>query len=938
MENELGPVVDTLPGLVWTALPDGSVDFLNRYWCEYTGLGVDQAHGSGWQTAIHPEDLPGLLERWRSIRASGEPSKMEARLRRFDGEYRWFDFLTRPLVDASGQIIKWCGVNADIEDYRRSNEAQRMRVEHYRSIADSIPALVAFMSPSGEVESVNRHVLEYFGATLEELKCWAVGNAVHPDDLPALIGAWRRAVDTIEPFEIEQRLRRADGIYRWFHVRALPLKDAQDRVARWYVLETDIDDRKQAEALLAGEKRLLEMVAGGCSMFEILEAICGLVEATASGCHCSVVLVDSKGTRLEHGAAPSLPVSFINSIIGRAVNRDTGPCAMAIYLNEQIIAADLSSETRWAAHAWCPMAMAHGLHACWSTPISTTAGKILGAFAIYYDQPRKPTPQQQVLIEQFTHVASIAIERAQGDAALKRSEARKTAILDSALDCIVTIDHEGCVTEFNPAAERTFGYHRDEVLGRQLADIIVPPSLREKHRQGLARYLDTYEARMIGRRVEMTAVRADGTEFPCELAISRIPLDGPPAFTGYLRDITERQQSEEKLRRSEAFLTEAQHLSRTGSLSWCVITGEIIWSDQVYRIFEFDKAVPVTLELIGTRVHPEDIPLMHDMIARAGRSADDFEYEHRLLMPDHTVKYLHLVAHATRNRNGQLEYIGAVQDVTKRRLSEEALGEVRSELTRVARVASLGTLTASIAHEVNQPLSGIVTNASTCLRMLAADPPNVGGARETARRTIRDGNRASAVITRLRALFGKQDPAIQPVDLNEAAHEVIALLRSELQRSRVILRAELDDETPPVTGDRVQLQQVILNLLLNASDAMSSINDRPRQLVIRVEREEDDRVRLSVQDAGVGFEPRAENRLFDAFYTTKSGGMGIGLSVSRSIIESHHGRLWATLNEGPGATFSFSIPQRSESPKHAGNRGTAWAPGAKDTQHAMRNS
>jgi signal transduction histidine kinase len=154
----------------------------------------------------------------------------------------------------------------------------------------------------------------------------------------------------------------------------------------------------------------------------------------------------------------------------------------------------------------------------------------------------------------------------------------------------------------------------------------------------------------------------------------------------------------------------------------------------------------------------------------------------------------------------------------------------------------------------------------------------------------------------------------------------------------VLLRTELDDETPLVTGDRVQLQQVILNLLLNASDAMSSVNDRPRQLVIRVEREEDDRVRLSVQDAGVGFESEAENRLFDAFYTTKSGGMGIGLSVSRSIIESHHGRLWATLNEGPGATFSFSMPQRSESPMHAGNHGTAWDPGAKDTQHAMRNS
>jgi signal transduction histidine kinase len=217
-------------------------------------------------------------------------------------------------------------------------------------------------------------------------------------------------------------------------------------------------------------------------------------------------------------------------------------------------------------------------------------------------------------------------------------------------------------------------------------------------------------------------------------------------------------------------------------------------------------------------------------------------------------------------------------------------------------------LTASVAHELNQPLSGIITNASTCLRMLGADPPNVDGACETARRTIRDGQRASEVIKRLRALFGKKDTTTEAVNLNEATQEVIALSLSELQRKRVLLRLDLADDLPPVTGDRVQLQQVILNLFLNASDAMSSVADRPRQLVIRTERTDDDQVRLSVQDAGVGFDPQNLERLFDAFFTTKSNGMGIGLSVSRSIIESHHGRLWAEAHDGPGATFAFVLP------------------------------
>jgi C4-dicarboxylate-specific signal transduction histidine kinase len=320
--------------------------------------------------------------------------------------------------------------------------------------------------------------------------------------------------------------------------------------------------------------------------------------------------------------------------------------------------------------------------------------------------------------------------------------------------------------------------------------------------------------------------------------------------------------------------------------------------------------VRVTLELIGSRVDPEDLPLLGDMLERARSEAADFEYEHRLLMPDGSVKYIHLVGHATRDGNGRLEYIGAAQDVTQSRLAQDALMKARSELAHVARVTSLGALTASIAHEVNQPLSGIVTNANTCLRMLAADPPNVDGARETARRTIRDGNRASDVITRLRALFTKKGAASEAVDLNEAVREAIALSVSELQRGRVILRSELAEDLPLVSGDRVQLEQVILNLLLNAADAMSGVEDRPRQLLIKTEREVDegDRARLAVEDTGIGFDPSGVERLFDAFYTTKSGGMGIGLSVSRSIIESHRGRLGAVPNDGPGATFWFSIP------------------------------
>jgi len=233
---------------------------------------------------------------------------------------------------------------------------------------------------------------------------------------------------------------------------------------------------------------------------------------------------------------------------------------------------------------------------------------------------------------------------------------------------------------------------------------------------------------------------------------------------------------------------------------------------------------------------------------------------------------------------------------------------MHGEIATSISAAKLGVLAASIAHEVNQPLSGIITNASTCLRMLALDPPNIHGALETARRTIRDGNRAAEVVTQLRALFANKDVMTEPVDLNDIVRDAVAFTWDELHRNDVDLQLELTEDLPPVAGIRVQLQQVILNLMRNGVDAMKDVEDRPKQLLIRTDRDACDRVRLSVVDSGAGFAPQALERLFDTFYTTKCNGMGIGLSVSKSIVERFHGRLWAMQNDGPGSSFSFSLP------------------------------
>ncbi|HYL13373.1 MAG TPA: PAS domain-containing protein [Terriglobales bacterium] len=620
-EAKLRQVIDTIPTLAWCNLPDGPNEFLNKGWHEYTGLSPEESHGWGWQVAFHPEDLPPLMKRWQDLLVSGEPGEIEARLRRYDGVYRWFLIRVEPLRDEAGKIVRWYGTSTDIEDRKRAEEALKASEREFGLIINTIPAMAWSACPDGYAEFFNQHYLAYVGLPLEQLQGSGWTVAVHPDDLDAVAGTWQSIMASGKPGEGEARLRRFDGEYRWFLFRANPMLDESGNILKWYGTNTDIDDRKRAE---------------------------------------------------------------------------------------------------------------------------------------------------------------------------------------------------------------------------------------------------------------------------------------------------------EQLRRSEAFLAGGQNLSRIGSFSWKVATDEITWSEQLYRIYQFEIGVPVTLELIRTRVHREDLTLYEKMIEQARNGRNDFEWQYRLVMPDQSIKYLHAVAHATRDQDGQLEYIAAVQDVTARRMSEEALGKARSELAKVARVTSLGVLTASIAHEINQPLSGIITNASTCLRMLSADPPNVEGARETARRTIRDGNRASDVITRLRTLYSKKDPQPEWMDLNEAAREVTSLLLSELQRNRVILRQEFAEDLPPVRGDRIQLQQVMLNLLRNASDAMSAVDDRPRELVIRTERDDSARVRLSVKDAGVGFPPQASDKLFEAFYTTKNDGMGIGLSISRSIIEAHHGRLWARPNDGPGATFLFAIPCRLEGWASAG--------------------
>lgn len=515
-------------------------------------------------------------------------------------------------------------------------------------------------------------------------------------------------------------------------------------------------------------------------------------------------------------------------------------------------------------------------------------------------------------IIKFVGTSTDIEELKQSQQELRRAEERTRLIIDTALDAVVSMDASGTIISWNKQAEITFGRSSDEAIGQRISELIFPERDRIAYECGIRSFLDKGVSPWLRRRFEATSIRRCGTEFPVELEVIPLKPGNEWIFSVFIHDITESKRAEEKLRQSELSL---RQLTETiPEMLWSATPdGTIDYCNTRLLDYTGLKVDEVMVQGWTKLFHPEDVDHATRAWLFSVKSGTPYRVEVRTIhASDRIYRWCVTNALPLIDNDGQIvKWHGTVVDMHDWKVAQDSLRNTQAELANMARVMTMSQLTASIAHEVNQPLSGIITNASTCLRMLDSDPPDIVGARETARRTIRDGNRASDVITRLRALFSKRQTVTESVDLNEATREVVELLVNKLQRNRVVLRTELIDDLPLVEGDRVQLQQVIMNLLQNASDAMSDVHDRERLLLIQTRLDEIDSVRFTVQDSGIGLKPPITERLFDAFYTNKNDGMGIGLAVSRSIIENHQGRIWAQPNDGFGATFSFSVPRCS---------------------------
>jgi len=618
-ERELREVIETIPSMAWSAAPDGSADFFNQRWLAYAGLTAGQAQGWGWTVAVHPDDLNALVDYWREIMVSGQSGEVEARLRRFDGVYRWFLFRATASLDDNGRVVKWYGTNTDIEERKRAEQALR-RSEAYLAEAQRLT-----LTGSCAIDGASREILY-----------------------------WSEEMFRLFGFDPQQ---------------GLPLWD------QW-VQRIHPEDRDKFR--MAGDRTFLEKV------------------------HCDVEfrIVTPDGT----------------------------------------------------------VKQIHGI----GHPVLSGNGELV------------------------------------------------------------------------------------QVVGTMV-------------------------------------------------------------------DVTERRRGEESLRRNESYLAQAQRLAHVGSWAWDATGRNAVYvSEEWCRIYGFDpKDGMPSWEQRLQRVHPEDRARFQLTIDRAVVEKSDYDIEFRILLPHAPARYIHSVGRPVLGPSGELvQFVGVSMDVTESKQAEQEHERLRQELANLAhlnRVRTMGELTASLAHEIKQPIGAAVTNAEACVRSLDRAQPDIGEAREAALEMAKDARRAAEIIDRVRSLYQKGSSQLETIEVNEVIGEMVVMLQNEADRHSVRMRTELAGELPKVMADRVHLQQILMNLMLNGIEAML---DTSGELTIKSKLADDGQLLISVTDTGVGLPTENAGQVFDPFFTTKSQGTGLGLAITRSIVESHGGRIWASANPGRGATFSFTLPSK----------------------------
>jgi len=876
-EKHLRDVVDTIPAIVWSTLPDGSNTYVNKRFVEYSGLSAEQTAGPGWQALIHPDDLERHAGKWKEAIATGKPHEIEVGSRRSDGQYRWQLDRGVPLRDEDGNIVKWYGVTTDIEDNKRAGEALQLvssdlqdskaKLEEAQRIAhvgywewDLTSNRVIWSDETYRIYGLRPQECRIDIAVLRKM--------IHPEDLEFVFRVAEEAVRAGLRTNVEHRIIRPSGELRTVHSQGDLKKDASGRPCQMFGTVQDITDRKRAEDKIREQDAELRQI------LDLAPQLVTVFGPHRERLYANRILLDYLGISLDEWLQRPDSSEFLHPDDRERVLRAYSNHALASGGSYELEfrVRKSSGDYRW----------------------------FLTRFSAVHDD------KEQIM---RWYVAATDIEdRKRAEEALQQSQFYLTEGQRLAHMGSWAFNPAGCFEYWSEELFRIYGL--DPQMGAPTLEQYLA-TVHPQDRDFMADTIKRMNAEHSGCDVTKRIVRPNGEQR--YIRYVGIPIvDGEllKGFLGTAIDITEQELLNQELERRQAHLTQAQKLTHTGSWAWRLADRKTVYlSEEWYRIYGFDPAEGApTWEEYLERVHPEDRLKWKGIVERVIVEKADYDQEFRILLPNGKVKWIHTVGHPVRSNQGDSEqFVGSSTDITELKSAEQErdkLRQLEADLAHINRVSTLGEMAASLAHEIKQPISAAITSANSCVEWLAHEPPNLDRARAAAAKIDKYGNRAAEIIDRIRSLYKKSPPQRELFDVNGIIQEMLTLLKGEATRASIAMFTDLSAELPKIMVDRVQLQQVFMNLMLNGIEAMA---DSGGELAVKSELR-DGQLQFSVSDTGVGLPSEKMDQIFSAFFTTKPQGSGMGLAISRSIVESHGGQLWASANSGGGATFHFTLP------------------------------